>query len=186
MPDTHLPTIAAYIAGYSVFARDALKYAESLKRICLDHGFIGRYPLDTPAPVDQTKKISSSGIMRENIKMIDSCQAVIADLTPFRGVSADCGTIFEVGYAFAKGIPIYAYSNDGRPYLDRCTPRVKIETRYEDSLGYEIENFGLPDNLMPIHALKYFVSLHVREPAGFPPDVLFTLCAQKIKEDFTL
>ena len=38
---------------------------------------------------------------------IRSCEAIVADLTPFRGPSADVGTVCEVGFARALGLKIF-------------------------------------------------------------------------------
>ena len=40
-----------------------------------------------------------------------SCDAAVANLTPFRGVSADAGTAFEVGFMRALGRPVLGYTN---------------------------------------------------------------------------
>jgi len=47
------------------------------------------------------------------------CQAMIVNLTPFRGPSADVGSAYEMGFMRALGRPIFAYSRDERPFLDR-------------------------------------------------------------------
>ena len=46
-------------------------------------------------------------IAMRNETHIRSCQAVIANLTPFRGPSADVGTVYEVGFARALGLLIF-------------------------------------------------------------------------------
>ena len=42
---------------------------------------------------------------------MDSADAIIANLTPFRGIAADTGTCFELGYMCAQGKPAFAYTN---------------------------------------------------------------------------
>ena len=39
-----------------------------------------------------------------------SCDLLIANLTPFRGVSMDSGTAFEVGFMRALGRPVLGYT----------------------------------------------------------------------------
>ena len=46
-----------------------------------------------------------------NEELIRSCRLLIANLTPFRGPSADVGTAYEIGFARALKLPVYAYSN---------------------------------------------------------------------------
>jgi len=64
-------------------------------------------------------------------RMIDECDAVIANIEPFRGPHMDPGTAFEIGYAVAKGKPVYCYTTQAR-----------------DENGDAIEDFGLTENLM--------------------------------------
>ena len=40
-----------------------------------------------------------------------SADAIIANLTPFRGIAADTGTCFELGFMCAQGKPAFAYTN---------------------------------------------------------------------------
>ena len=47
------------------------------------------------------------------------CDAMIVNLTPFRGPSADVGSAYEMGFMRELGRTIFAYTNDDRPPLDR-------------------------------------------------------------------
>ena len=84
--------------------------------------------------------------------------AGLFNLTPFRGPSADAGTVFELGFLSALGKPLYGYSNSSELYVDRVAalqgPLRHHEGYSWDSDGYSVEPFGLPDNLMIIHAIK--------------------------------
>ena len=76
---------------------------------------------------------------------------MLANLTPFRGTSADAGTIYEVGLARGLGLPVFGYATVTTPYLDRIlalpgTHRAGDEWRDADDML--IEQFGLFDNLM--------------------------------------
>jgi nucleoside 2-deoxyribosyltransferase len=80
--------------------------------------------------------------------------AAIVNLTPFCGPSADFGSAYEMGYMRAFGRPIFAYSNDDRPFLDRVTAyctgyeRIRPTGVHEDRDGMAIEPFELHYNLM--------------------------------------
>ena len=82
------------------------------------------------------------------------CDAMIVNLTPFRGPSADVGSAYEMGFMRALGRPVFAYSNDARPFLDRVaafcgeTLRRRPTGEHEDPDGMAIEAFALHDNLM--------------------------------------
>ena len=75
--------------------------------------------------------------------------AVVANLTPFRGISADVGTAYEMGWAFARGLPVFAWSDDLRPICERvATARPGPDGGLIDDADWEVENFDRPDNLM--------------------------------------
>ena len=46
-------------------------------------------------------------------------EAIIANLTPFRGPGADAGTVYELGYMAGRGKLCLGYSNDPSSYADR-------------------------------------------------------------------
>ena len=50
---------------------------------------------------------------------MDAADAIIANLTPFRGPSADAGTVYELGYMAGRGKLCLAYSNDPAVYAER-------------------------------------------------------------------
>jgi len=137
-----------YLAGPDVFLPDAKARGESLKAICARHGLVGVFPLDNPdTPLAAT-------IATGNEALIRSCAAVIANLTPFRGVSADAGTAYEVGFARALGLPVFAFTADPRSYAARCaTLEGAVEGR--DAEGFAIEMFDLPENLMIACAVTF-------------------------------
>ena len=51
--------------------------------------------------------------------MMEECDIIIANLTPFRGSSADAGTLIEVGWFLGRGRPIFGYSNMATPFAER-------------------------------------------------------------------
>ena len=87
-------------------------------------------------------------------RVMRTCDAMIANLTPFRGPSADVGSAYEMGFMRALGRPIFAYTNDDRPFFDRVvefcggTVRGRPSKVHEDDDGMAIEPFLLRDNLM--------------------------------------
>ena len=50
-------------------------------------------------------------IFARNLALMRRADLIIANLTPFRGVSADPGTVFELGWFDGAGKPVYGYSN---------------------------------------------------------------------------
>jgi nucleoside 2-deoxyribosyltransferase len=135
-----------YLAGPDVFQRDAKALGAAKREICARHGLIGCFPLDNDlAP--------GRGLARRiydaNIAMMEGCDAIIANLTPFRGPNADDGTAFELGWFAARGRPMMAYLNDPRLLFERTTSTDGWDA--EDQL---VENFGWPLNLMLIASVE--------------------------------
>ncbi len=58
----------------------------------------------------------------------------MANLTPFRGVSADIGRVFEVAYAFARAKPVFGYMNCVADLRGRVTAAIGM-TDETDEVG---------------------------------------------------
>jgi nucleoside 2-deoxyribosyltransferase len=166
-----------YLAGPDVFLPDAVEIGRRKVAICASHGLTGLYPLDNP--IDLAVPDASRQIFCGNEAMMDQADAIIANLTPFRGAGADPGTVYELGYMAGRRKFCLAYTNDGRPYADRLGHLVNVRTehgRLVDPEGLTVEDFGLADNLMMIHALE----LHgcpLVTPAATPDDLWHDLAA---------
>ena len=145
-----------YLAGPDVFLPDAAAIAAAKKEICARHGMTGVFPLD---PIEDAAATAAPErfmkIYLWNEAHIRSCDALVANLTPFRGPSADAGTLFELGFMRALGRPIFGYANAAANFRDRtlaflgeaARPRREPD-EWEDAEGLHLENFGLQDNLM--------------------------------------
>jgi len=139
-----------YIAGPDVFEKDAVAIGKRYQELCKEYGFEGLYPLDNEVDFSVGKQEAARLIFEANKKMIDNCDIVIANLNPFRGKESDSGTVWECGYAFAKGKKVYGYMSDTREYLQRFDENEKVqeEGRFYDIQGRAIEDFSYPLNLM--------------------------------------
>jgi nucleoside 2-deoxyribosyltransferase len=146
-----------YLAGPEVFLPDAVEMGRRKSALCAKYGFRGLYPLDAEFSGEESEGLSKQ-IFASNVGLIRACDAIIANLTPFRGPSADAGTVFEVGFAFGVGKPVFAYSNRIEPYLARvrCShgPLVEKDGQFFARDGMSVENFGLSDNLMIDEAIR--------------------------------
>ena len=140
-----------YLAGPEVFLSDALAMGARKAALCAAHGLEGVFPLDAQldlaglAKPEQARRISEAneGLMR-------SCAGLIANLTPFRGVSMDSGTAFEVGFMQALGRPMAGYTNVAAGYTERARAfRARGPAPMDgERADLEIEAFGLAENLM--------------------------------------
>lgn len=147
-----------YLAGPDVFLPDAVEIGKIKRRLCRRYGFIGLFPLDNELSSAAGVPLSKA-IFEGNIAMLNEADAVVANLTPFRGVSADVGTVFEIGYGFALGKKVYGYSNIGAGFIERVRDAItgEIETGKDKRLyagdGLAVEDFDRFDNLMIAEAL---------------------------------
>ncbi len=140
-----------YLAGPEVFLPDALAVGAEKCRLAAAAGLEGVFPLDAQLdltglpPGEQARRISAAneGLMR-------TCDALLANLTPFRGVSMDSGTAFEVGFMRALGRPLAGYSNVTAAYAERARAyRSRGPSPMDgDRPHVEIEDFDLAENLM--------------------------------------
>jgi nucleoside 2-deoxyribosyltransferase len=147
-----------YLAGPEVFLPDAVEIGKTKRELCRQRGFVGLFPLDNE-PATKPTITPSKSIFDSNITMLNDADAIVANLTPFRGVSADVGTVFEVGYGFACGKKVYGYSNVRTGYIDRIQkfisgPReLGVDGRLYATDGLAVEGFGHFDNLMIAESL---------------------------------
>jgi nucleoside 2-deoxyribosyltransferase len=166
-----------YLAGPDVFLPDAIEIGRRKLELCRRHGLIGLYPLDNA--IDPAAKDASLQIFRGNETMMDEADAIIANLTPFRGFGADAGTCYELGYMAGRGKLCLGYSNDPSCYADRVRESTEVRThdgRLVDAQGLTVEDFGLTDNLMMIHALDLHGCALVTPPQA-PADIWHDLGA---------
>ena len=143
-----------YLAGPDVFLPDAVDIGRRKIELCARHGLAGLYPLENA--IDPAAEDASLRIFRGNEAMMIEADAIIANLTPFRGPGADAGTVYELGYMAGRGKLCLGYCNDPTSYADRVRAFTSVSSRdgrLVDAQGLTIEDFGLADNLMMIHAL---------------------------------
>lgn len=127
-----------YLAGPDVFNRDFQSIFDQRASYCDAKG------LEALIPVDNRLK-DASAIYENNIRLLKSADAIVANISPFRGPHSDVGTAFEIGYGKALGLPIWAFSID----RDRLAGRIKSPLDDgRDESGMAIEPFNLRENLM--------------------------------------
>ena len=154
-----------YLAGPEVFLPEPMVAAEAKKAICAAHGLDGIFPLDNVIDLEGLAPPAAGlRIYEANRSLMDSCDVIVANLTPFRGPSADVGTVFELGYMRGLGRPVYGYSNSATVFATRTRDWLGRPEALRDDDGLTVEDFGLSDNLMIDGALCEYLD------AGFTHD----------------
>ena len=131
-----------------MFLPNAVEHARAKVAICARYGIEGCPPLNedagalAPLPEHEAWRV----IFDKDVAMMEAADLVIANLTPFRGASADSGTLIEVGWFLGRGRPVFGYSNTATPFAERS--RALLGVRPDPMPGLMVEGFGLPDNLM--------------------------------------
>jgi len=156
-----------YLAGPEVFFPDPVAAGAEKKRLCCQHGYEGVYPLDNV--IEGAEHLSPQELARRishgNERLMRSCDLLIANCTPFRSVSMDVGTAFEIGFMQALGRPVLGYSNTPTDYAARVRATTDAVSHLWDaeSNTADIEDFGLAENLMIAVAITEASGLFVTE-----------------------
>lgn len=128
-----------------------LKLVRKKKELCSKFGFVGKFPLD-----DEIQDFEKYSKYYQGLLLSTTCEnavresdIIIANLTPFRGVSADVGTVYEIGLGRGCGKKIYGYSNTSEYYKVRMDyHNINSSDPSRDNNKMQIEDFDMHDNLM--------------------------------------
>jgi nucleoside 2-deoxyribosyltransferase len=147
-------TKKVYLAGPEVFLADAREVLDIKIGLTRAAGLVPVSPGDLEFPKTGSAWELGLAISRIDEQLMDSADAIIANLTPFRGIAADTGTCFELGYMCAQGKAAFAYTNVKADNAERTREwyggKVSCDAagleRGQD--GIMIEGMGFADNLM--------------------------------------
>ena len=166
-----------YLAGPDVFLPRPHERGAALKAICARYGLTGVFPLDPPDAPDPPAWAALPPAQRlalRNEAHIRASAALIANLTPFRGPSADAGTVFELGFMRALGRLVFGWTNAAGDFAARTraflgdTAAPDAQGGWRDADGMAVEDFGCIDNLMIDGAV--LASGGALEVADLPPE----------------
>ena len=145
---------SVYLAGPEVFLPNAREILDLKAAITREAGLIPVSPGDLEFPRTDSKWELGLAISAIDEKLMHAADAIIANLTPFRGLAADTGTCFELGFMCAQGKTAFAYTNVRADQGTRTRAHFKGEW-YADAEGCPrgpdhilIEDLGFIDNLM--------------------------------------
>lgn len=179
-----------YLAGPDLFFPDANERYARLKALCAELGLVGVSPLDGAQGIlahGAFTPETATQLYQYDLALLKSCDAVVCNLVDFRGLEPDSGTVFELAYATALGMPTQAYG-PVQPMRDRIVDACGVrpvtqpgDAEFDARHGLMIENFGLSHNLMlscstQIHdsaqrALAALASLLRSRPQGVNPSL---------------
>lgn len=145
-----------WLAGPDLWFPAARELHARKVALCEAAGFEASGPLDVELVETEVSEAMAREIYAARLGRLRASDAVIANVSPWRGPGCDPGTAFEIGAAAALGKPVFAYLNvedegdaDHRDRVDAIYgANLSDDGRWIDDLGCEIEDFGLPENLM--------------------------------------
>ena len=124
--------------------------------LCAGKGFVPVIASDSVLVETQASEAMAREIYADRVQRLRLADAAILNLTPWRGPHCDVGAAFEAGFMAALGKPVFAYMNVQAEEDAELRGRIEADMGVEldrkgvwrDGFGGEIENFGLPEDLM--------------------------------------
>lgn len=179
-----------YLAGPDVFLENAIEIGEEKKKLCEKYDFIGIFPLDEVIEDFENYSKYFQGLLLYGAceKAVRESDIIIANLTPFRGVSADVGTVYEIGLGRGYGKKIYGYSNTSEYYKVRMDYyNINSSDPSRDNNKMQNEDFDMHDNLMIDGGIAAsggrFIVGDVQPDELYTDLSIFEKVIEKIKED---
>lgn len=147
-------SLKVYLAGPEVFLEEARAQLDRKIALTRAAGLIPIAPGDLTIEPQPTKRLFGHAISAIDEQMMDSADAIIANLTPCRGIFADVGTCYELGYMCARGKLAYGYTNVGTDLRNRLIGHydgnvaVDAAGTLRGSDGFTIDDVDMSDSLM--------------------------------------
>ena len=145
-----------YLGGPDPAMPDGAKLLAEKRALCQAKGFVGIAPSDSILVETDPSEAMAREIYTDRVQHLRLADAAILNLTPWRGPGCQTSAAFEAGFMAALGKPVFAYLNVESE--DQAELRTRIEDAmgleldrqglWRDSFGGEIEDFGLPEDLM--------------------------------------
>ena len=145
-----------YIGGPDIALEDGDAVLAHKRVLCAGKGFVPVIASDSVLVETQASEAMAREIYADRVQRLRLADAAILNLTPWRGPHCDVGAAFEAGFMAALGKPVFAYMNVQAEEDAELRGRIEADMGVEldrkgvwrDGFGGEIENFGLPEDLM--------------------------------------
>lgn len=162
---------SVFLAGPDRFAPEAESVALRQQRLCERAGFAAVF---APAaePDVEAGELQARALYAESIARLRRADALIANLTPWRGPGCEPATAYLTGFAAALGKPVFAYMNvadeadaDHRERVEsRIGAMLDADGVLRDPDGAEIEDMGLPEAALLWAEARRFVVIVTPSP----------------------
>lgn len=178
---------SVYLSGPERWSSDAADLKAEERRLCAAAGITAVFADDVPLVEQDGSEAMARELYAGALAALRKADAVIVNLTPWRGPSAHPAMAFEAGFASALGKPVFAFINladeEDADYRERVETIVGAvldeEGVWRDGEGMEIEDFGLPETVMLWAEARRFFCIVTPDPFG---DLTgFELCLDAMK-----
>ncbi len=147
---------SVYLSGPDAYHADAELLMADKRALCAAAGFTPVTPDADALTEEDPSEAMAREIYAQRVSRLKEADAVIVNLTPFRGPGCDQAAAFEAGVMSGMGKPVFAYMNVTSEDEAELSARVEAyegasagdDRVWRDAAGYEIEDFGLPESLM--------------------------------------
>ena len=127
-----------YLADFEMFLPTCDETVRYWKATCEKYGLIGRFPGEGD-PVEPGDNFWQRVFDHDFNHMLE-CDMCFAQLDDWRGHEPDSGTLWELGWFVALGMPSYGFYSGPDTMLER-----KIEKHEEDGVFYDVNGFAIED-----------------------------------------
>lgn len=169
------------LVGSDALRPDPARVLGAMRTMAGDHGLRLVTMLDAVSPSPPERRVEA--LQHGTLRLLAGARALIANLSPLRGPSPEEGAVFAVGFAAARGIPVFAWSScantaNGRTHFDRAAllPHLCVRRRPDGPRDWddiEVEDHGLRLSLLLAHTVSNTVH------PGF--EEALRACAQHMK-----
>ena len=182
-----------FLAGPDGWGPEAGDLRGRREALCAGAGFRALTPrLGEGLEEEGRSELAARSLYAEALGDLRKADALIANLTPWRGPSCDPATAFLAGFASALKKPVFAYLNiqdeeeaDLRGRIERVFGAgPDLTGRWRDALDCEIEDFYLPETLMLWAEARRFYVIMTPEPLTDLHGFEFCLEALRAYSDF--
>lgn len=171
-----------YLAGPEVFYPEADKVLARKRALAVEYGFtpvLGDLAALPPKPLG-----FGVAIFKANEIAMRAADICIANISPFRGISADVGTVWEIGFMYGLGKPCFAYTSEPSHYTDRVIGWAGVQPVRDAAgmlrlpSGVMVEEHGMTDNLMIDGSVILSGAVPSRATTPGDEDAAFIACLQ--------
>jgi nucleoside 2-deoxyribosyltransferase len=156
--------VRIYFADNSRLRSDAHGYRAETEGLCLNYRMVAEWPfehflfptgltitqrLEAGLPIDDPAAVR---VVHKSWRLICNCQAIVAEVSAFRGAHMNPLVAFEIGVAVVHKIPVFAWTKDvtaDGEFIDlferlMCVnDDVSPDGNWRDDDGDLVENFGM-------------------------------------------